>query len=301
LNQRTILINWSLLMSLVLLWGTSFMFISVSVETIDPLSLVFFRVVLAAIVLLGVMVARGHRIPMTVNAWLAFLLMGFMGNLFPFFLISWGQLSVHSGTAGMIMAIMPLMTMLLAHYFVEGENLTRYKIVGFAMGITGVTILLGPVFEGGSRAMFSGIAIFIAATSYAVNTILVRRLPRFTPLVGGTGVMIAASITMLPIWFLLAPDGISDMSLKSMNSMIWLGIGPTGIATIILFAVIERAGPTFLSTINYLIPVVAFFTGAMILSEPVEWHSILALAIILSGIALTRFRAGQVAGPAQLQ
>ena len=291
MDFRSSLINWSLLMSLVLLWGTSFMFISISVETIDPLSLVFFRVVLAAIVLLGIMVARGHRIPMTLNACLAFLLMGFMGNLFPFFLISWGQQSVHSGIAGMIMAIMPLMTMLLAHYFVQGENLTRYKIAGFALGITGVTILLGPVFEGGSRAMFSGIAIFIAATSYAVNSILVRRLPSFGPLVGSAGVMVAASITMLPIWFFLAPDGASGMSLKSINSMIWLGIGPTGIATIILFAVIERAGPTFLSTINYMIPVVAFFAGAIVLSEPVEWHSILALATILSGIALTRIRA----------
>jgi len=79
-----------------------------------------------------------------------------------------------------------------------------------------------------------------------------------------------------------------------MNAVIWLGIGPTGIATIILFAVIERAGPTFLSTINYMIPVVAFFTGALILSEPIEWHSILALITILSGIALTRFRANQI-------
>ena len=298
MDLRTSLINWSLLMSLVLLWGTSFMFISISVETIDPLSLVFFRVVLAAIVLLMVTLVRGHRIPMTINAWLAFLLMGLMGNLLPFFLISWGQQSINSGTAGMIMAIMTLMTMLLAHYFVEGENLTRYKIVGFAMGISGVTILLGPVFEGGSRAMFSGIAIFIAATSYAVNTILVRRLPRFGPLVGGTGVMIAASISMLPVWYLLAPADISGMSLKSINSLIWLGIGPTGIATIILFAVIERAGPTFLSTINYLIPVVAFLAGAMVLSEPVEWHSILALTTILIGIALTRFRADQMARPA---
>jgi len=270
------------------------MFISVSVATVDPISVVFFRVVLGALVLTLVVYAKGLRLPLSVKAWLAFLLMGFVGNLLPFFLISWGQQSVNSGVAGMIMAIMPLMTILLAHYFVEGENLNRYKIIGFTLGITGITILLGPVFEGGGRAVLSGIAIFIAATSYAVNAILVRRLPRFSPLVAGTGVLIAASITMMPLWALLAPAGAGDMSLKSMNAVIWLGIGPTGIATIILFTVIERAGPTFLSTINYMIPVVAFFTGALILSEPVEWHHILALLTILSGIALTRFRAAPV-------
>ena len=191
----------------------------------------------------------------------------------------------------MIMAIMPLMTMLLAHYFVEGENLNRYKILGFTFGITGIAILLGPVFEGGGRAVLGGIAIFIAATCYAINSILVRRLPRFSPMVGAAGVMVAASIALLPIWLTQTTLNFEQLSLRSINSVIWLGIGPTAIATMILFAVIERAGPTFLSTINYMIPVVAFFSGAYILSEPVEISSLFALAIILSGIALTRFRA----------
>jgi drug/metabolite transporter (DMT)-like permease len=293
MDSRSTLVNWSLLMSLVFLWGTSFMFISISVETLDPYSIVFYRLVLGSLVLVLVCYAKGLRLPVSVNAWLAFLLMGFVGNLFPFYLIAWGQQSVHSGVAGMIMAIMPLMTMLLAHYFIAGENLNRYKIIGFTLGITGITILLGPVFEGGGRAAVGGFAIFIAATSYAVNTILVRRLPRFSPLVAGTGVLIAASITMLPLWLWLAPIGTTGISLRSINSVIWLGIGPTGIATIILFAVIDRAGPTFLSTINYMIPVVAFFAGALVLSEPIEWHSILALVTILSGIALTRFRVNQ--------
>lgn len=267
------------------------MFISISVETVDPVTVVFFRLLIAALILTAVVFFKGQRLPATIKNWLAFLIMGFAGSVFPFFLITWGQLSVNSGIAGLIMAIMPLMTMLFAHYFVEGENLNRYKIVGFVFGLTGIAILLGPVFEGGGRAVLGGIAIFIAATSYAVNTILVKRLPRFNPMVGAAGVMICASLTMLPIWLLQPTYGFDGLSLRSINSVIWLGIGPTAIATLILFAVVGRAGPTFLSTINYMIPVVAFFTGAYVLSEPVEWSSIFALVIILSGIALTRFRA----------
>jgi len=269
------------------------MFISISVETVEPVTVVFFRVFIGALILTAVVFIKGQRFPMTIKSWLAFLAMGFAGNVFPFFLITWGQLSVNSGIAGMIMAVMPLMTMLLAHYLIEGEKLNRYKIIGFSFGITGITILLGPVFEGGGRAVLGGIAIFVAAGSYAVNTILVKRLPGFNPMVGAAGVMICASLIMLPIWLLQTTHGFGELSLRSINSVIWLGIGPTAIATLILFAVIDRAGPTFLSTINYMIPVVAFFAGAYILSEPVEWSSIFALAIILSGIALTRFRANQ--------
>lgn len=280
-------------MCLVMLWGTSFMFTSISVETVDPLSVVFSRVLIAAFILTAVVYVRGQKLPFKGRDWLAFVAMSIAGNALPFFLISWGQQWVDSGIAGMIMAVMPLITMVLAHYLVEGETLNRYKIVGFLFGISGVTLLLGPVFSGGSQALFGGLAIFLAANCYAINTILVRRLPRFSPMVGAAGVMIAASFILLPIWGLQSTLNVDQLSLRSVLSVIWLGIGPTAVATMILFAVIGRAGPTFLSTINYMIPVVAFFAGATILDEAVEITSIFALGIILSGIALTRYKAAQ--------
>ncbi len=276
-------------MGLVALWGTSFLIIAISVKTIDPISIVFYRLVLGALVLALVVYARGQSIPRDLRIWGGFLLMAIAGNALPFFLISWGQQTVNSGVAGMIMAIMPLMTMVFAHYLVAGETLNRYKLIGFALGITGVTLLLGPVFEGGGREFWSGLAIFTAATCYAVNAILIKRLPRFNPMVGACGVLIMASLVMLPIWLILAPEN-NNISQDSMMSVIWLGIGPTGIATIILFLVIDRAGPTFLSTINYLIPVVAFLCGAWLLSEPVTWLHFAALATILGGIGITRIR-----------
>jgi len=276
-------------MALVGLWGTSFLFTAISVRTVDPVTVVFYRLVLGALVLSLVVYARGQSFPRSARIWFGFLLMAIAGNALPFFLIAWGQQTIDSGVAGMIMAIMPLMTMLLAHYLVEGETLNRFKIIGFTLGITGIVILLGPVFEGGGRALLSGLAIFTAATCYAVNTILIKRLPRFSPMVGACGVLIMASILMLPIWLMLAPEN-NNISQGSMLSVIWLGIGPTGIATIILFVVIDRAGPTFLATINYLIPVVAFFAGAWILSEPVGWQHYVALVTILGGIAVTRVR-----------
>ena len=277
-------------MVLVALWGTSFMFTAISVKTVDPVTVVFYRLALGAVVLSLVVYARGDSLPLDWRAWAGFFVMAIAGNAMPFFLIAWGQQSIDSGVAGMIMAIMPLLTMVFAHYLVEGETLNRYNLIGFTLGITGVILLLGPVFEGGGREFWSGLAIFTAALCYAVNTILIKRLPRFSPMVGACGVLIMASLIMFPAWLLVAQDSSSNISQDSMFSVIWLGIGPTGIATIILFAVIARAGPTFLSTINYLIPIVAFLCGAWLLSEPVSWHHFVALVSILGGIAVTRIR-----------
>jgi len=293
MNPRASLINWALLMSLVMLWGTSFMFISIAIDSIDPLTVVFGRVSIGALLLTIMVYAKGRRLPFDRRSWMAFLIMGAMGNVLPFFLITWGQQSIDSGMAGMIMAVMPLITMLLAHYFILGETLNRYKIFGFMLGLGGITMLLGPVFEGGGPAAWGGIAVFFAAFSYAVNTILVRRLPQFNALVGAAGVLIGASLIMFPVWWTQSPMKASGASASSLYAVIWLGIGPTAIATLILFAVIERAGPTFLSTINYMIPVVAFLTGVLVLSEPFSTSSVIAMAVILGGIALTRFRVNQ--------
>ena len=276
-------------MALVALWGTSFMATAIAVDTIDPVAVVFYRLALGAVVLSLVVYARGDPLPLEWRAWAGFLVMAIAGNALPFFLISWGQQSVNSGVAGMIMAIMPLLTMVFAHYLIQGETLNRYKLFGFTLGITGVVLLLGPVFQGGGREFWGGLAVLIAATCYAVNAILIKRLPRFSPMVGACGVLIMASLLMFPLWLIAAPVN-HNINQDSMVAVIWLGIGPTGIATIILFAVIERAGPTFLSTINYLIPVVAFLCGAWLLSEPVSWQHFVALATILGGIGVTRIR-----------
>ncbi len=266
------------------------MFNALSVETIDPISVVFYRLALGALVLSLVVFARGDKLPRDWRIWTGFFFMAIAGNALPFFLVSWGQKTIDSGVAGMIMAIMPLLTMVFAHFFVDGENLNRYKLTGFALGVTGVILLLGPIFQGGGRELWSGLAIFTAAISYAINTILIKRLPSYSPMVGACGVLLMATLIMLPIWLSLSLDN-KGISQSSMISVIWMGIGPTGIATIILFIVIERAGPTFLSTINYLIPVVAFLCGAWLLNESAGWMHVVALATILSGIAITRFRA----------
>jgi drug/metabolite transporter (DMT)-like permease len=281
--MRPNLLDWLFLLCLVLLWGTSFMVTAIAVASVSPMGVVALRVLLGALVLIPVVVLRALRFPRNARAWGGFFLMAVVGNLAPFYLIAWGQQEIDSGIAGVLMAVMPLVTMLLAHFFVPGERLNLFKLSGFAMGIAGVILLLGPTIEGGGGEVLRGLA---------VNTILARRLPHFNPLVAGAGVLVAASLIIVPLWAVqeLAGQEIS-FSRESILALVWLGIAPTGLATIIYFAVIGRAGPSFLSNINYLIPVVAFFTGVWVLSEPVTGTSLFSLVIILTGIALTRHRA----------
>jgi len=266
------------------------MFTSVSLESFSPVGIVSLRVLIAGIFLTLFMFAKGLCLPTEPLAWVVFFLLGIMGYLLPFLLISIGQKDVSSGIAGLLMAFMPLATMVLAHYFVAGENLNRFKILGFLLGITGVAIVLWPSIVGAHSHLFSALLILLATFSYAINTILVHRLPSYNPIVTAAGVMIVSSIIIVPLWLWQDLPWQQSYSIKSTLSVIWLGIGSTAVATIILFAVIGTAGPTFLSYINYVIPVVAYFTGALILSEAIEWLSLAAMLLIILGIALTRKR-----------
>jgi drug/metabolite transporter (DMT)-like permease len=287
-QQRQQFINWVLLLSLVALWGTSFLGIKISLQSFTPDQVVVLRLSIGAAVLTAFMLARGKRLPSKPIAWAHFMLLGLVGNVLPFWFIAKGQMLVTSGMAGLLMAIMPLMTLILAHFFITGENLNRNKLLGFVFGISGITLILGPTLLGSQNSLVGCLLVLSAATLYATNTIIARRLPTYSSAVVSTGVTMCAAIISLILWPSVLDIDWQHVSSLALFTIIWLGIFPTGVAAIIFFVLIRRAGPTFLSNINYLIPLVAYFTGAVVLGELVVWHDMIALVAILFGIAVSR-------------
>ena len=286
--QREQLINWLLLLTLVGLWGTSFMGINISLRDFTPDQVVVLRLSIGALVLLAFMLIKGKRLPTDPIAWVHFSIMGLLGNVLPFWFIAQGQLYVTSGMAGLLMAIMPLLTMVLAHFFISGENLNRNKIMGFVFGISGIALILGPTILGAQNSLLGCVLILAAASLYATNTIIARRLPTYSTSIVSTGVTLCASVIALIIWPSVFEIDWQKVSTLGLYSTLWLGVFPTGLGAVVFFVLIRRAGPTFLSNINYLIPVVAYFSGALVLSESVVWHDMIALVVILLGISVSR-------------
>ena len=282
--------DWILLASLIALWSTSFIFIEISLESFTPIGIVTMRMLLGAAVLIGVLIYKKQKLPRDLQSWLVLMAFGIFGAMLPFYLIALGQQSITSGMAGLLMAVMPLATMILAHYFVPEETLNRYKLIGFVMGITGVAIVLYPAASSGGNTVVGILIVLMASLSYGLNSILVRRLPSFEPVVAGAGTLIVSSLVMTPIWLLEGIPWGQSVNANAWWALLWLGIVQTGIAMIIYFAIIGRAGPTFLANINYVIPVLAYFAGALLLGEVIEFSGIAALALIISGVAVTRYK-----------
>ena len=116
-------------MLLIAIWGTSFLFIEISLESFSPLAIVAIRVLTAALVSLIVMWSQGLRLPRDRAFWGAIGLLAFFGTGLPFLTITIGQQTISSGIAGLLMAIMPLATMVLAHFMLSDERLNIQRVV----------------------------------------------------------------------------------------------------------------------------------------------------------------------------
>ncbi len=287
-------LDWLGLIALVIMFGSAFMFTKLAVQEISPAIVAAGRIIIAAIMLLLIALLRKESFGFLRNTWLLIIALAITGDCLPFYLISWGQQTVDSSIAGILMAVMPLTTIVLAHFFVVGEPLTTNRVVGFLLGFLGILVLLGPAalakFESGTNVVISMLAILGGAISYAINTILAKRLPNESFLAISTAVLVIASLIMLPILLVSNDAWIIKPGRIEFISLVLLGVFPTALATIVYFAVIARVGPSFLSQINYLIPVWAVLMGIVFLNEFIGIKEYIALAIILLGIAVAQRR-----------
>jgi len=284
INKR----SYQLLGLLVIVWGSSFLLIDRALLFFTPEQVVGYRLVIGAITMFAIALYYGKSFPRTITPWLHFIVYAVIGNILPYLLIATGQLTITSGMAGLLMAFMPLVTLVLAHIFLPNDKLTRFKILGFIIGISGVLFILGPSINNGNNTSFGILLVLGAACAYAINTIIASRLPSYDPLVSSASVLLVASLLSFFIWPNIFFINFSNIPFISGVSILLLGALPTGIAAFLYFIIINTAGATFLSNINYLIPVVAFFLGALLLGEDILWQNILALLLIISGIFISR-------------
>jgi len=283
-------IDWLMLLTLVAMWGSSFSFIEIAIVSMTPLTLVAFRIVLSAVLLFGALWMSGLETPRDARTWGYFFVLSLIGYCLPFFLITWGQQSIDSGLAGILVGFMPLATLLLAHRYVEGEHVTAAKVVGFVLGFAGLAILLGPEalgqWRGTGTELLGQLACLGGALCYAGNSVVTKRMPPTHALVAAAWTTTIAAVIILAVAFAVESPLEATPEPGAIAVAVWLGIGPTAIATLVYFRLIARAGPTFMSIVNYLSPVVAVTAGTLILGEALRPAAVAALALILGGIAI---------------
>lgn len=279
--------EWGLILFLALIWGGSFFFIGVAVKELPPFTIVWARVTLAALILVGILKLRGLSLPRDLSTWGAFMVMGCLNNALPFCLIVWGQTRIPSGLASILNATTPIFGVILAHFLTQGEKLTFNRGAGVLLGWIGVTLLIGvDAVTGAGSAVLGQVAVLVAASLYAVATIYGRRFKDLNPMVVATGMLSAASIQILPLTLFADKPWLLSPGTDTLMALAGLAAVSTALAYTIYFYLLPRVGPTNVLLVTFLIPVSAISLGVMFLNESLGWNAFAGLAGIFGGLLL---------------
>ena len=276
---------------MVIVWGSAFTLVSIGVKYISPLWLVTYRLIIGAIIVIIYVKFKGLNLPnIRDKRWIWYFAMGLIGMVIPFFLLSTGQVIIDSGLTAIMVGTMPLMTVILAHFFTN-EKLSITKIIGFIFGFIGIVILFLPsdfsieLTENWS----SQLIIIIAAFCYAVTTIIAKRAPDTPATVGACMMLICAATACLFVALLTGlPSSIPP--LLGILTAFGLGVGSTAFASILLLYIIDQTGPSTIAKINYFVPLASVIFGVIILDEILSMRIFIAFVIILIGMFISQIK-----------
>jgi drug/metabolite transporter (DMT)-like permease len=281
--------DYGLLVALGAVWGSSFLLIKLAVETIPPITVATGRVAVGALTLALIVTVRGLNWPKAPRTWLLLAIMGVLGNIVPFSLISWGEVHIDSGLAAILMSTVPLATIFLAPAFVRDEPITTGKLIGVVLGMIGVIILIGPgALAGASSGLLGEIAVTLAALCYALNGLIARQLPRMPSEVISAGTLLCATVVGLPACLLIDQPWQIAPSASSFAALIGLGVVNTAGGYLLLFGLTMRVGAGFASFNNFLVPLFGLMWGILLLSERPSEQSLLGLLLIFAGLAAVK-------------
>lgn len=280
------------LASLALLWGSSFLFIKVSLDGLGPFQIVLARMCAGAIVLGAFLAIRREQLPRQPAVWAHIAVAALIANIVPYFLFAWGEQRVDSAVAGALNATTPLFTVALALFTRTEAMITTTRAAGLALGFVAAVLVVAP-WGNVSGSALGALACLAAAASYAIAYVYMHRYligRALSPLTLATAQITAGALILAAAAPLLARQA-THLTTTVVASVLALGVLGTGLAYILLYRLIQDEGATTASTVIYLVPIVAVILGAIVLGEPITWNLFAGTAVVLTAVALSDKRA----------
>ncbi|MBN1574433.1 MAG: DMT family transporter [Deltaproteobacteria bacterium] len=278
--------EWGLILILSVIWGGSFFFIGVSVREITPLTVVMFRVTIAAAVLLIVVRVKKERMPTSPGILGGFFIMGALFNVIPFSLIVWGQTHIESGFASILNATTPIFSVILAHFLTREERLTANRVTGVLIGWLGVTILIGiESLKGFGIEVIGQIAVLGASLSYAFGAIYGVRFKNMSTSVVAAGMVCSSSFMITPLALFIEKPWHLSPGVLTILALFGLAVICTSLAYLIYFRILAVSGPTNSLLVTFLVPINAILLGYLFLGERLGWNAFAGMGTIFLGLA----------------
>lgn len=271
------------------IWGASFMFMRMGVRELGAFATAGVRVGIAALFLLPILLLRGHGAALRQH-WKLTFVVGILNSAIPFACFSYALLSISTGLSSILNATVPLFGAVIAWLWLK-DRPTGSRMVGLAVGFAGVALLAWDKASfqpdaSGNASGWAVLACLLATLCYGIAASFTKRYLSGVPsLVSATGSQLGAAIGLLPLAWWFWPD--HGVSLHAWAAVVALGVLCTGVAYILYFRLIERAGPARALSVTFAIPVFALLYGVLLLGEVVTPWMLLCGLVIVAGTSLS--------------
>jgi drug/metabolite transporter (DMT)-like permease len=298
---------WLGMLVLYLVWGSTYLGISVAVDSIPPFLMASVRFLTAGLILLAWSIAREGRsfIVPTRREWRdsaivgALLLGGGMG------MVAFGEQTIPSGIAALLIAMMPVWVAILGGIFL-GERLPRLAVVGIVVGFAGVAILVGPSAVGGAGALdpLGLAACLVSPIAWAAGSLFASQravLPRRPLVATGVQMLLGGLVlgTMATVSGEVASFDAAAVTRDSLVALAYLTVVGSLLAFTVYGWMLRVAPLPLVATYAYVNPVVAVILGWLVIGESIDPRTVVAGAVIIFAVALIVTARGRMKRPSQ--
>ncbi|OWV68985.1 hypothetical protein ATY76_10805 [Rhizobium sp. R339] len=276
----------SLLLALATLWGSSYTFIKIGVETIPPVTLIAARTLIAGGILLAILRYRGVRLPRDRATWGRFFVQAWLNSVVPFTLIAWAEQSVDAGLAVILNSATPIFTFLLTVLITRHEQVSLRKLFGVISGLTGICLVIGiEALAGLGESLTAQIAIILATICYAGAAIFSKNFKGLDPAVPAAGSLISGAVILLPVSLVVDRPWELDPSAASVLALLALSAFSTALAFAIYFRLVQTLGSVGTTSQAYLRVPIGVAIGMVFLGETLSPTAWIGFVCVILGVA----------------
>jgi drug/metabolite transporter (DMT)-like permease len=276
----------ALLLVLATLWGASYSFIKIGVQTIPPVTFIAARTLIAGLLLFVILRARGLRLPADAATWRRFLFQACLNSAVPFTLIAWAETSVDAGLAVILNSTTPIFAFLMTAAITRHEPVTARKLFGVVVGIAGISLVIGmEAFGGLGHDVLPQLAVVAATVSYAGAAIFGRGFKGLHPIMPAAGSMICGAVILIPLSLMVDRPWTLAPSAQSIAALLGLSIFSTALAFVIFFRLIHTLGSVGTTAQAYLRVPIGVGIGVLFLGETLASTAWIGMACVIIGVA----------------
>jgi drug/metabolite transporter (DMT)-like permease len=287
--------DWLLLVLLGLMWGTSYAFIKLGVETLPTFTLIATRLLIGFVLLATVVIVAREPLPRNPRVYVNLLIMSVINIVIPFTLITTAEHSVDSAIAAIINGAVPLVVILLAALTFHDEPITLNRLAGLLVGYAGVIVIVYPGLAASTGSEISGELALVGSTiSYGIGAVFARAKMRgLRPMIPAVFQVGFAFVIISVLAFLNERPLDVAWNLDAVIAVVWLGIFGSGLAYLANFRLLARIGATRTSILAYFLPIVGIVSGALMFGETIDQYVLIGTAMVIGGVALVNSRMGE--------